>query len=436
MANILGRQTVNEKEVIEVDADPSAVAGTVSPAGSLAMWNDAGVGKEFIKVGAADTAWDRVVTYAAGVGIGQGAQLRLAIYDLVGNDYHLDDQVAQNANLIDVNIEPQASRSVALAYRIPNPGDAIAAADFILSEGAQTKNGNMTFNNDVIVQGSLTVNGTLAYLNATNTNITDKLVTLNKGGGAASAGGSGVEFEENAVITGYMKISADRTGYDMLAPAQAFKTNLSLANLTADRVTKFADTSGTILMRPDATPGVVGQVPFFSDANNLISEAALFYAVATNRLGVNTNVPARTLDINGSSLFQGAIRMVTAGLLKANWEQFQAEVATTTAATTTLATIAVPADSELLLKAVITGRRSGGSAGSDGDAAVYERTARFKNVGGVVTRHNLQTDYTSEDQGSWDGTLDFSGTNARVRVAGALNNNIDWTVTYQVMTVA
>lgn len=60
MANIIGRITVNNKEILEVDADPGAGGGTVGPVGSLAMWDDSSVGRIYLKSGAADTAWSAI----------------------------------------------------------------------------------------------------------------------------------------------------------------------------------------------------------------------------------------------------------------------------------------------------------------------------------------------------------------------------------------
>jgi hypothetical protein len=70
---------------------------------------------------------------------------------------------------------------------------------------------------------SATVNiqGTINNITSTNTNITDALITLNKGGSASSAAGSGIEFEEASSITGYVKVSPDRNGVDLKAPNQA-----------------------------------------------------------------------------------------------------------------------------------------------------------------------------------------------------------------------
>lgn len=60
MATVTGLITVNGKEIIEVDADPSAGGGTPAPIGSLAMFDDSGVGRLYLKTGAADTAWSIV----------------------------------------------------------------------------------------------------------------------------------------------------------------------------------------------------------------------------------------------------------------------------------------------------------------------------------------------------------------------------------------
>lgn len=509
------------------DVTDASVSGSATALSILAQGSE--IGRQYIKIGSSNTAWDAVSTNTTS-GVKQGTLLRLPIYDTSPDGYSVDDVVQQNGQNIDVAIQAQPSRSAAIEYRIPNPGDAISAADFILSEGAQTKNGNMTFTNNVIVGGDLTVNGSLTYLNSTQTQITDKLITLNKGGAAASAGGSGFEFEENSLIAGYFKVAVDRNGFEMFAPNVAFKNDLELSSLSADRVQKFADTGGTFAMRPTATPFVAKQIAYGQDANNLVSEAgfeydptsnvltvpsitisglglgvvhssaggvlssspvvltsevsgvlpianggtnsstalnnnrlmrsaggsiveysalvpaqvyfgaptsglpaqdiALYWDNTNKRLGINgAGSPSRALDVTGSSLFQGAVKIADAAFPKANWEAAQSQVSTTNATVTAAATIAVPADSIMLVEARITGRRTSG-AGSAGDAASYIRTARFKNVAGTVTMLNLQTDYTSEDVAQWDGTMVASGVNAVVNVKGLASTNVDWTVTY------
>ncbi len=64
MATILGRKTWNATQILEVDADPSAGAGTPGPLGSLALAED-GTGP-YVKTGATDVDWAAVGTGAAG----------------------------------------------------------------------------------------------------------------------------------------------------------------------------------------------------------------------------------------------------------------------------------------------------------------------------------------------------------------------------------
>jgi hypothetical protein len=601
MAGILNLITIGEKKYYIVNGDPAIAGGTEAEVGSVAIWEDnSNIGKMYLKVGPLDTDWDKISTSASS-GIGQGDFLRLPIYNTDANGYSVDDTVQQNSQSVSVKLEAQPSRSADIEYRIPNPGNAIAAADFVLTEGNQLISGDKEFQDDVVIEGDLTVKGTLTSINSTNTEIQDELITLNKGGLASSAGGAGIEFEENDIITAYVKINAARTGYEFLAPAQASQATLLLSSLTSNREFTLPNESGTMALGT----GAAGRVSFWSSANTLSSnsvfvwdntngrlgignstpssalhvtgstritslnlnqpvrsdtlgnltnslisltadvsgtlpianggtnsstalnnnrimvssagsivEAAaltngqlligstgaapvgaaisgtanqvnitngagsitlslpqdiattssptfvnatlsgktlgsvlfvgaagliqednsnFFWNDSTNRLGLATNTPLRLLDVNGSSIFRDSIRLAYAAAPNANFEMFQAQVSTTDATVTTIATVAIPTDSVVMLKAKIVGRRTGGTSGSANDSAIFERTARFKNNGGTVTIHNLQSDYTSEDQGIFDGTLAASGTNALIRVRGAANNNMNWSVTYEVI---
>jgi len=60
---IISKITVGGKLVLEVNADPSLNA-TPAPIGSKALFNDAGTGKEYLKVSASDTSWQMVVSGA------------------------------------------------------------------------------------------------------------------------------------------------------------------------------------------------------------------------------------------------------------------------------------------------------------------------------------------------------------------------------------
>lgn len=607
MANIIGRLTNNEVEVLQVDAVPSSGGGTSAPIGAIAAYNSGTVGTLYLKTGALDVGWDLVNTAAVAGGVLTGTAGRLPVYPSTGNQ--VDDEYLQNSQSMIVSHVSQPSRSVAITYSIPNPGNAIASADFVLTEGNQTLNGNKTFTGSTIFQGNVDIQGTLTTINSTQLEVSDPVITLNNGGAASSAGGSGIEVEEGGSITAYIEIAAARNGWTFKAPTNAFTATLLTSSLLANRSYTLPDVSGTLAtgtgangnvafwtgantlsansnffwdntnsrlglgngapsdtlhvtgtaritslntaapvrssatgllsngtivlsaasdvsgilpignggtnsgtalnnnrimvssggsiveaaaltngqlligstgaapvaanitqgattgvtisngagsivldtiqdIRTSASPTFVnatlsgktaGSVIFAGTSGVLSQDNATFFWDTTNkRLGLGTNAPSRRLDVNGTSLFRGAMRYADAGASNANWEVFQAQTTTTDATATTLQSVTVPTDSTLLLIAKIVGRRTGGTGGANGDSAVYIRTARYKNVGGTVTINNLQTDYTSEEitQIAWNGTLDVSGTSARIRVTGAANNNITWTVTYEVITLS
>lgn len=605
MANIVGRLTNNEVEILQVDAIPSAGAGTAAPIGAIAAFNNGTTGTLYLKTGALDTAWDQLNSSAVSGTVLSGVAGRLTVYP--GSSNVVDDEYFQNALSMTVSHVSQPSRAVAIVYSIPNPGNSVSAADFVLTEGNQQINGNKTLGGNLVVQGNLDVQGALTTIESTVTQISDPTITLNHGGGATSAAGAGIEIEEGGSITGYMEVAAGRNGWTMKAPTNANTATILLSSLASNRNYTLPDISGTFALGTAAAgqvaywsgasllagnanffwdntntrlgigngapsdtlhvtgsariTGLVGPAPVRASATGLLSvgaivltaasdvsgilpianggtnsgvtlnnnrimvssggaivEAAaltngqlligstsaapvaanitvgalasltvsngagsividaiqdirtsasptfvnttltgktvgsvlfvgaakqiqednanLFWDDTNNRLGIGNAVPARQLDVTGTSIHRGAIRYADAGAANANWEIFQAQVATTDATQTTLVSVTIPTDSAVWLTCTIVGRRTGGSAGANGDSAIYQRTARYKNVGGTVTINQLQSDFTSEDQITWNGTMDVSGTSARLRVTGAANNNITWTATYQVITLS
>ena len=65
---------------------------------------------------------------------------------------------------------------------------------------------------------TVNITGNLEYVNTTNMTVSDKLVTLNKGGALYSAAGAGFEIEENGSITSYVKTSTDRNSFVFRSP--------------------------------------------------------------------------------------------------------------------------------------------------------------------------------------------------------------------------
>lgn len=104
-------------------------------------------------------------------------------------------------------------------------------------------------------------------------------------------------------------------------------------------------------------------------------------------------------------------------------------VSTTNATVTTLKTVTIPSNTTVLLKATVVARRTGGSAGAAGDSASYEIAGTFRENAGTVAQVGTTTVLiTHESQAGWDCVFDISGLTVRVRVTGAVNNNINWII--------
>lgn len=419
-----------------VSSAPTAVS-----ASGATLLGGSEIGRLYCKLGPADTAWSEIA--ANGSYVNEGDYRRIALYSNSPSGTAVDDQIVQNTKTIDLIVEAQATRSANITYTVPNPGDAITAASFVLTEGDQTIYGDKTFGTlarpvDTVMYGTLQVDGTLTYVNTVDLNVTDKLITINKGGAAASGAGAGIEIEENSVATGYIKVNATRDGFLIKAPAALGYGEFLYSALTADRTYTWQDRSGYVALQTPAI-GVDKQLAFYNASFILDCEAgttdnAITWDYSTNRLGVATSTPARTLDVAGSAIVHGALR-VEAPTTLVNYEILQAQKLTTDASVQAINTIATAADTVMLIEARIIARRTGGTAGTAGDCASYIRTFRVKRVGGTVTILNVDSMYTSEDKTLWNVTVTLSGTNVLVNVVGVANNNITWdsTVIVQVL---
>lgn len=300
--------------------------------------------------------------------------------------------------------------------------------------------------------GTGVVHATAGVLSASNVLLTSEVTgilpvanggtnsgtTLNNSRIMVSAGGAIVEAA--ALTNGQLLVGS--TG---AAPVAANITVGAFASLTVtngagtiviDAIQDIRVTASPTWVNATLSGKTLGSVIFAGTGGALAqNNANLFWDNTNARLGLGTAAPARLLDVNGTSIVRGAWRFADAGAANANFEMFQAQVTTTNATVTTLATIAIPTDSSVVIEAKIVGRRTGGTAGAAQDAATYVRTARVKNVASTVTLPTLQADFTSEDQTPWNGTITVSGTNALISVQGAANNTISWTVTYSVITL-
>lgn len=95
---------------------------------------------------------------------------------------------------------------------------------------------------------TVNLKGSVAYIQATNLQVTDKLITINKGGASSSGDAAGFEIEENSAISGYFKTNTARTGFSLKAPANSYYADLITSSLTANRQFTFPDATGTFIV--------------------------------------------------------------------------------------------------------------------------------------------------------------------------------------------
>jgi len=199
-------------------------------------------------------------------------------------------------------------------------------------------------------------------------------------------------------------------------------------------------------------------------SSSAIVEAAQIYQDNTNhRIGLNQSSPSSNIDINGANGYtqlrlrqtytptsisdaNGAagnvawddqrVHLKTSEGWKLKPLEYFGTVSTTNNTATTIVTIPTSSNQTALVEAWVVGHRTGGSAGTSNDGAAYFRRTRINNDAGTVTTNDTTTEYTSEDQGSWNVTYVVSGTNVDIRVTGAINNNINWRCEARVIRIS
>lgn len=162
-----------------------------------------------------------------------------------------------------------------------------------------------TGNADIINIGNsgVTVNiqGDTFYQNVTNLQVTDKLITINKGGSAGSGSNAGIEIEENAVITGYLDTTADRLGWEFKAPASVGIATIApgASGFTIDQGSHNPITLGAVGASPNANGASLN-----TQVLNLEPASASFPGVVTisaqSFSGIKTFEDG--IDVNGQAI--------------------------------------------------------------------------------------------------------------------------------------
>lgn len=166
---------------------------------------------------------------------------------------------------------------------------------------------------------------------------------------------------------------------------------------------------------------------------NLASEGSSSYNYLQGLVSIgHTGLPAARLHVSVPSVGSEVLRLasVTGSGDHPNYFARQFRVTTSNATTATLATIALTAAKTYHVEARVVARRTGGSAGTAEDGASYILHATFHTTGGAAALIGAVTvAHAGESQSGWNATLDASGTNARLRVTGAADNDVVWHAT-------
>ncbi len=109
---------------------------------------------------------------------------------------NIDSGNTQDVTLASIGSTPNAN-GASLAGQVLNLEPASASFGGVVTTGTQTFAGNKTFQNNVIINGDFTVNGTPTNVNSTDLNVTDKNIFINVGGNDASSEGAGITVDRS-----------------------------------------------------------------------------------------------------------------------------------------------------------------------------------------------------------------------------------------------
>ena len=170
---------------------------------------------------------------------------------------------------------------------------------------------------------TIILSGTSIIENTVNKGVQDKLITINKGGATLTGGGTGLEIEEAAAITGYVKTSGDRNSFEFKVPNTAGVVTLT-TGAAVDSVVLVAGTQ-TLLNKTLTSPvinaptGIVkgdvglGLVDNTSDATKNAAAATLTNKTISGAANTITNIPLTTAVAGTLPIANGGTGQDTAG---------------------------------------------------------------------------------------------------------------------------
>lgn len=184
------------------------------------------------------------------------------------------------------------------------------SVDIATSNTDSTVNiGSGTGNNTINIGGAnSTVNftGTVNNNNVTNLNVTDKLITINKGGGTGSGSNAGFEIEENGSATGYIQTSPNRNFFLFKVPNKTGVVTLQADNV-ADAIV-LQNLQGTI-QNKDMDGGTASNTSRYTIPKNIKTnldslirkEGTVLYGTDTQKLYIDTGAILKAVGSDSGS---------------------------------------------------------------------------------------------------------------------------------------
>jgi hypothetical protein len=164
----------------------------------------------------------------------------------------------------------------------------------------------------------------------------------------------------------------------------------------------------------------------FNDGGVFAGDAGMTYNKTTNVLTVAGRVDA---DITGD--VASSVRSLSS-VAQAILNEFTLSIITNNGVPSNTNLVSVGTGVISYLELTILAVRFGGSSGSAGDSAGYVLRAVYKNVAGTLSIvGSVDKTVIAEDQPAWDADITISGTNLRLTVTGAANNDVNWKVHYK-----
>lgn len=136
-----------------------------------------------------------------------------------------------------------------------------------------------------------------------------------------------------------------------------------------------------------------------------------------------------------SAFFDGLLRTFYQLWNEVFSQNFKEKTLTVGNTVTPLQRIIVPDNTSIFIEARIVARRTGGSAGAEGDTAFYILQGCFKNVSGTISLVSSTILNGGEDQASWNCAFSVSGQQVVIVGTGEVNNNITWQSTVSLYEV-